>query len=72
MRAEDARALLENEALKEAFQIVRDRCHRSFEAVDVRNMEEMQVIRIKLDIIHEVYTVLAKVLNDEVMKRHTT
>jgi hypothetical protein len=70
MRPEDAKQLIESEALKEAFQILRDRCHKSFEKVDIRSIDEMQTIRIKLAIIPEVYAVLTSILNNEVIKRH--
>ena len=70
MRPEEAKQLYESEALKEVFQLLRDRCHKEFEGVDVQNKDEMQTIRIELAIIPKVYAVLTGILNDEMVKRY--
>lgn len=69
MRPDEAKRLLEDPNLKEAFQLLRDKYHKQFENTDVMDVDKLQLIRIKFDQIRDIYAELSKILNQTIGDR---
>lgn len=63
MRPDDARRLHDDPNLKEAFNMLRGRYHKDFEAA---SDEELVIIRRKFDLIRDVYAELKKVIHKQI------
>ncbi len=69
MRAEDAKRLHDDPALKEAMTLLRARYHKKFENADLSDPDSLYTVRVKFDLIRDFYSELQKVLNEESMKK---
>jgi hypothetical protein len=68
MRKEEVKRLMDDKALKESFQLLRLKLYRDFENADVDDAEELQIIRLKFDLVRDFYSELMKVINDSTIK----
>jgi hypothetical protein len=68
MRKEEVKRLMDDKALKESFQLLRLKLYRDFENADVDDPEELQIIRLKFDLVRDFYSELMKVINDSTIK----
>jgi hypothetical protein len=68
MRKEEVKRLMDDKALKESFQLLRLKLYRDFENCDVDDPEELQIIRLKFDLVRDFYSELMKVINDSTIK----
>lgn len=65
MKAQDAERLMADESFAEAFQLLRNRYHRDFENTDPRDADDLLIIRLKFDLIRDVFSEVKKVMNME-------
>ena len=68
MRKDDAKRLMDDKNLKDSFQLLRQKLYRDFENTDVDDPEELQIIRLKFDLVRDFYSELMKVINDSTIK----
>ena len=67
MKPEDAKRLHDDNDLRDAFQLLRERYNRDFENAVVDDKDGLQLIRMKFELIKDVYAELRKVLNNQTM-----
>ena len=68
MRKEEAQRLIDSKPLKEIFGLLRTKLHRDFENTEPLDKDALQLIRLKFDLVREVYSELMKVINDSTIK----
>ena len=69
MNAQEAKRLLADENLKEAFSLMRERYRKEFENTTPDDVEGLQRVRLKFDLIRDLFGELNRVINDEIMKQ---
>ena len=68
MRKEDAKRLMDDKTLKESFQLLRAKLYRDFENCEADDLEGLQTIRLKFDLVRDFYSELMKVINESTIK----